>query len=71
MTVQTDAQRLRLEVRDDGRGFDAAVRPPEALGLMSMEQRALALGGRLEVRSSPGRGTTVTFECPVPGAIEP
>lgn len=71
LTVHTADHRLRLEVRDDGRGFDVAVRPPEALGLMSMEERALALGGRLEVRSSPGRGTTVTFECPVPGANEP
>ncbi len=65
LTLRADGARVRLEVRDDGRGFDIGARPPEALGLTSMEERALALGGRLEVRSAPGAGTTVTFECPV------
>ena len=44
-----------LEVRDDGRGFDRTARRTDSLGLASMEERALALGGRLEVVSSPGR----------------
>ena len=37
----------------------------EALGLVGMEERALALGGRLELRSAAGEGTSVGFECPV------
>jgi PAS domain S-box-containing protein len=56
---------LRLEVQDDGRGFDLAVRPAAALGLVSMEERALALGGRFEIQSAPGRGTTVVLVCPL------
>ena len=57
---------LSLEVRDDGRGFVTDDRRHEALGLVSMEERALALGGRFEVWSEPGRGTAVRLECPLP-----
>jgi signal transduction histidine kinase len=56
---------LTLEIRDDGRGFDPAVRPAVALGLASMEERALALGGCLEIRSAPGAGTTIELTCPL------
>ena len=58
--------RLRLEVSDDGAGFDPA--DPELrsrrLGLTSMEERAQRLGGTLEIRSAPGAGTTVRLEAP-------
>ncbi len=61
---------LRLEVRDDGRGFDPAARPAAALGLASMEERALALGGELAIRSAPGAGATITFAWPLePGRV--
>jgi PAS domain S-box-containing protein len=56
---------LRLEVQDDGCGFDPAAPRTEALGLVSMEERALALGGRLELSSAPGKGTTVRLQCPL------
>ncbi|MCC6767026.1 MAG: PAS domain S-box protein [Deltaproteobacteria bacterium] len=56
---------LVLRVRDDGHGFDPAAKPAAALGLASMEERALALGGRLDVRSEPGAGTTVTLRSPL------
>ena len=58
-------RRLRLVVRDDGCGFDPSRRRTTALGLLSMEERALALGGRLEVASAPGRGTTIVLDCPL------
>jgi two-component system sensor histidine kinase UhpB len=67
VTVSTGDQKLVLEVRDDGRGFDPTARPAVALGLASMEERALALGGRLDIRSAPGEGTTVTLVCPLGG----
>jgi signal transduction histidine kinase len=60
--------RLTLEVADDGRGFEPS-RPElrsRHLGLTSMEQRARELGGRLEIRSAPGAGTTVSLEVPAP-----
>ena len=57
---------LVLTVADDGRGFDpaAAGLRGRRLGLTSMEERAAALGGRLEVASAPGAGTTVRLEVP-------
>ncbi|HXF72758.1 MAG TPA: ATP-binding protein, partial [Actinomycetota bacterium] len=62
---------LSLEVRDDGRGFDPAA--PAARGhrgLASMRERAELVGGRLEVESAPGAGTTVRAflpTCPAGG----
>jgi signal transduction histidine kinase len=55
---------LSFEVVDDGRGFD-----PSAVaggsGLQGMADRLAAVGGSLEVRSAPGRGTTVAGRVPV------
>jgi signal transduction histidine kinase len=62
--LRRDDGGLRLEVDDDGVGFDPAA--PELrsrrLGLTSMEERARRVGGRLAVRSAPGEGTTVSLE---------
>lgn len=46
-----------IEVSDEGRGFGAA--PAGGYGLMGMRERAAGIGGRLEVVSTQGRGTTV------------
>jgi signal transduction histidine kinase len=58
-----------LEVRDDGAGFDPAVARSAGrrLGLASMRERARAAGGRLDVTSEPGRGTTVRLAVPTDG----
>jgi signal transduction histidine kinase len=64
MLATTDGA-LTLEIRDDGRGFDRDALRARALGLVAMEERAAALGGRLDVRSAPGMGTTVRLLCPV------
>ncbi len=58
-----------LEVADDGHGFDPAARRDAArrLGLASMRERARAVGGRLEVDSRPGAGTTVRLAVPTGG----
>jgi len=64
VTLDVDEQ-VRLEVRDDGVGFDLAARNGmHAFGLVTMEERARALSGRLEIASAPGRGTSVRFACP-------
>ncbi len=65
LVLAAEAGRLRLEIRDDGCGFDPSRRRTTALGLLSMEERALALGGRLEVTSVPERGTTIVLDCPL------
>ncbi|MFL6072151.1 MAG: sensor histidine kinase, partial [Mycobacteriales bacterium] len=57
----------RLEVADDGAGFDLAgtLRATRRLGLVSMRERAAALGGTLRIDTAPGRGTTVVAEVPL------
>ena len=56
---------LRARISDDGRGFDAgSVR--DGMGRYSMRQRALDLGGAVEVQSEPGGGTRVCLEVPLP-----
>ena len=56
---------LTVEIRDDGCGFELKARQRDALGLVSMEERALAVGGRLQVIAAPGRGTSVVLTCPL------
>jgi len=60
---------LRVEVRDDGRGF-APERLEEArrmghFGLSGIRERATAAGGRCDVVARPGDGTVVTLELPL------
>lgn len=57
---------VAVEVQDAGPGFDpAADRDPANLGLAGMRERAELLGGSLEVRSSPGSGTSVRVVLPL------
>jgi signal transduction histidine kinase len=56
-----------LEVRDDGRGFDAgavAARGRRNFGLQFMRERAGLIGARFEVRSKADGGTTVRLTIP-------
>jgi signal transduction histidine kinase len=53
-----------LEVDDDGRGFDPDRVTGEGHGLPNLHQRAAALGGRAEISSVPGQGTTVRVTIP-------
>jgi len=59
---------LELNVEDDGVGFDVdlAVAQAKSFGLKGMRERVALLGGRLEIRSSPGHGTTIAVRLPNP-----
>jgi signal transduction histidine kinase len=50
---------IRLSIMDNGRGFDSSMMSKKTLGLLGMKERAAMLGGKLEIKSEPGRGTTV------------
>lgn len=57
---------LGLEVRDNGRGFDpAAAAKRKTFGLLGMRERALALGGRVDIISAPGMGTVIGVSIPI------
>jgi signal transduction histidine kinase len=66
-----DDSRIRMRVADDGCGFD----PDEALsmagehfGIVGMRERTVRLGGRFDLRSTPGLGTELVFEAPLRSA---
>jgi signal transduction histidine kinase len=56
---------IRIEVGDDGTGFDASA-SGRGLGLDGMRERAAILNGGLQVRTRPGEGTTVELSVPLP-----
>lgn len=56
---------LVLEASDNGRGIrEGEIDGTKSLGLVGMRERALLLGGALELRGVPGKGTTVTVRLP-------
>jgi two-component system sensor histidine kinase UhpB len=54
-----DGPRARVRITDDGSGFDPARVRDGGLGLAGMRERAILAGGRLDVRTAPGGGTTI------------
>jgi signal transduction histidine kinase len=62
VTVRGDGRTLTLEVVDDGVGFDPARTAPDSYGLRGLRSLVADNGGVLQVRSSPGEGTTVRME---------
>ncbi|HXN78348.1 MAG TPA: histidine kinase [Candidatus Dormibacteraeota bacterium] len=60
----TEGANLAFRVEDDGKGFDSTT-VPHGSGLQNMSDRLEALGGSLDVRSVPGRGTTIEGRAPV------
>ena len=69
LELHYDADQVSLQVRDRGCGFDPAADffPPRGWGLAGMRERVEALGGHLELRSSPSLGTTVEAVIPAAG----
>jgi signal transduction histidine kinase len=57
---------VRLEITDDGCGFDAAAIPLEAMGLRIMQERAAGIEASFEIESQPGQGTRLRVDWPGP-----
>lgn len=73
LTITPADDRLKIEVRDWGKGFnyspqDMSVR--RGTGLLSMRRRAELLQGTFDIESSPGHGTTVCVEIPLSQHME-
>lgn len=63
ITVDSQPDLACLSVSDDGMGFDPGQFPrPGDLGLITMKERALTVGGQVIIQSAPGLGTTVRIE---------
>ena len=66
VTLHAKNGELMLQIRDDGSGFDQRLlKDAEGLGVAFMRERAVLVGGFLEVDASPEKGTTVTFRVPL------
>ncbi len=67
LTLRSTDTLVELNIEDDGVGFDVdrAVALPKSFGLKGMRERVALLGGRLEIRSSPGHGATIAMRLPI------
>jgi PAS domain S-box-containing protein len=69
VALDREDDQLLLTVRDDGVGFDLEAARARALaggslGVLGMQERAMLIGGTLEIRTRPGEGCRVQMRCP-------
>jgi len=69
VTVIQGPDKITVEITDDGNGFDPERK--RGMGILGMEERVRRLGGSFAIKSSPGRGATVTAEIPLHPAESP
>jgi PAS domain S-box-containing protein len=67
--LAVEGEELVLTVRDDGKGLAEEARHGNGIGLVSMRERATALGGQLSIASGPGGGTTVKVTLPLDAPV--
>lgn len=66
ITMQLQDSTLRVEIADNGKGFDKTLLAhPESLGLLSMQERARIIGGTVKITGNPGEGTRVSLDTPL------
>jgi PAS domain S-box-containing protein len=64
VTVEQTGDAVRVDIADDGVGFDMSRRADGGRGLQNMASRARQIGATLDVRSAPDQGTRVTLTLP-------
>jgi signal transduction histidine kinase len=68
VAVRLNNGELQVEITDNGKGVDQAmIVHPESLGILSMQERARMLGGKIIFTSNPGKGTRVVLTAPIRG----
>ena len=67
VTLQADEKELRLEISDQGNGFDSApATGNSSLGLVGMRERVRLVQGKISIRSGKGEGTAIEVRVPLP-----
>ncbi|MEJ0101921.1 MAG: PAS domain S-box protein [Bacteroidota bacterium] len=57
---------ITISINDDGTGFDpTSVKNNKSFGILGMKERVLSVGGKFELISSPGKGTTIIISLPI------
>ena len=65
-TLKTTKEWIYLSIHDNGKGFDlTADSRQKTLGLLGMKERATMIGGKLEINSEPGKGTSIMITVPL------
>ena len=64
-SVRLFEEGIQISIKDNGSGFDPTIRT-QGHGLANLRSRLEKLGGRCEIASAPGAGTTVSFQLPLP-----
>jgi signal transduction histidine kinase len=64
LRMSWSAEGIELEISDDGAGFDPSNSFPGHLGLRTMRERAIRLGGTLQIESAPDEGTRLRVHVP-------
>jgi PAS domain S-box-containing protein len=69
ITVKADSNNVKMTITDNGKGFSAPrltgdLAREGKLGILGMEERARLIGGNLQIKSEPGKGTTVLAKAP-------
>lgn len=66
LRLETSSENVRLTVEDNGMGFAIEDATASRFGLVGMRERTRLLGGTFQIESSPGAGTRITAEAPLP-----
>ncbi|MEP7169120.1 MAG: histidine kinase [Bacteroidota bacterium] len=69
--LQKKGGNIILRISDNGKGFDPGRLPDvTSLGILGMKERAILMGGELDIKSIQGKGTTVLLKIPVQSKIK-
>ncbi|WP_024303207.1 PAS domain S-box protein [Pseudogulbenkiania sp. MAI-1] len=70
IVLESRSNEYRVEIRDNGKGFDPTLTGKASFGLVGMRERGLMLGGEVNIASAPGQGTVIRICIPIHDPME-